>query len=236
MLRGDTERDSSSVTQAVKHGYERVKSGSNGEENGRIRPPADNGSPHEIPKEDAFEILKNRRRRDILHYLKQNGSEAQVGEMAKQIAAWENDIHVDAVTSKQRKRLYTALYQSHLPKMDDVGILEYNQRRGTVELTDEGAELDVYLEFVPGNDINWSQYYLALTAISTALVAVQYVGLYPFTVSNTTVTAIILTAFCVSAFVHFYQNSGNKIGSSGPPPSANGKGKTNGEMSGGERE
>jgi hypothetical protein len=48
------------------------------------------------------------------------------------------------------------------------------------------------------------------------------------------VTAIILTAFCVSAFVHFYQNSGNKIGSSGPPPTASER--TNGEMSGGERE
>jgi len=231
MLRGDTEGNSSSVTEVVKNGYEKVKLSSNGEGNGRIEPPTENGDAHEIPKEDAFEILKNRRRRDILHYLKQNGSEAQVGKMAKQIAAWENDIHVDAVTSKQRKRLYTALYQSHLPKMDDVGILEYDQRRGTVELTGEGAELDVYLEFVPGNDINWSQHYLALTAISSALVTAQYVGLYPFTISNTTVTAIILTAFGVSAFVHIYQNSGNKIGSSGPPPSVNGKDKSNGEMS-----
>lgn len=233
MLRGDTE-ENSSVTEAVKNGYERVKPGSNGEANGRMKPPSENGSPHEIPKEDAFEILKNRRRRDILHYLKQNGSEAQVGEMAKQIAAWENDIHVDSVTSKQRKRLYTALYQSHLPKMDDVGILEYNQRRGTVNLTEEGAELDVYLEFVPGNDINWSQYYLALTAVSTALVIAHYLGIYPFTVSSTTITAVVLTAFGVSAFVHVYQNSGNKIGSEGPPPTADARG--NGEMSGGENE
>lgn len=225
--------NSQSVTEAVKNGYEKVKPSSNGEANGRMKPPVENGAAHEIPKEDAFEILKNRRRRDILHYLEQNGSEAQVGGMAKQIAAWENGIDVDSVTSKQRKRLYTALYQSHLPKMDDVGILEYDQRRGTVKLTDEGAELDVYLEFVPGNDINWSQYYLALTAISTALVLAQYFGVYPFTVSNTTVTAVVLTAFGVSAFVHVYQNSGNKIGSPGPPPTADGR--ENGEISGSEK-
>ncbi|MDZ7687585.1 MAG: hypothetical protein U5J64_02480 [Halobacteriales archaeon] len=213
-----------------------MKPGTDAGGNGRIEPPSENGSAHEIPKEDAFEILKNRRRRDILHYLKQNGSEANVGEMAKQIAAWENDVSVDAVTSKQRKRLYTALYQSHLPKMDDVGILEYDQRRGTVNLTEEGAELDVYLEFVPGNDINWPQYYIALTAISSALVLVHYMGVYPFTMSSTTVTATILTAFGVSAFVHVYQNSGNKIGSSGPPPTADGKEKENGEMSRGGHE
>lgn len=219
MIRGDT-GETSTVTQAVKSGYEKVKSDGNVEGNGRIEPPAEDGSPHEIPKGDAFEILKNRRRRDILHYLKQNGSEANVGNMAKQIAAWENNKEVDAVTSKQRKRLYTALYQSHLPKMDDVGILEYDQRSGTVELTQEGAELDVYLEFVPRNDINWSQFYLGLTAISAALVLANYLAIYPFTMSSTTLMAVVLTAFGVSAFVHVYQNAKNKIGRAGSPPSA----------------
>lgn len=220
MLRGDTRGDSASVTSAVKDGYERVIPGSGAGGNGSIEPPAENRRPHEIPKEDAFDILKNRRRRDILHYLKQNGNEADVGQMAKQIAAWENNKEVSAVTSKQRKRLYTALYQSHLPKMDDVGILEYNQRRGVVNLTEEGAELDVYLEFVPGNDINWSQYYLALTAISTALLGAHYLGIYPFTMPSSTVAAVVVTAFGVSAFVHLYQNSNNKIGSQGSPPTA----------------
>jgi DNA-binding transcriptional ArsR family regulator len=219
MSKGGTSGDTSAVTKAVKNGYERVRLGTR-DGNGSAPRHAENRKAHEIPKEDAFEILKNRRRRDILHYLKQNGSEAEVGEMAKQIAAWENDTDVDAVTSKQRKRLYTALYQSHLPKMDDVGILEYNQRRGYVELTDEGSELDVYLEFVPGNDINWSQYYLALTCVSAVLFAAQYFGVYPFALSTSTVTAVVVTAFGVSAFVHMYKNAMNKIGRQGPPPTA----------------
>lgn len=222
------------VKKAVEDSYERVKSGDGAWDGDReeIAPPSRNGAPHGIPKEDIFEILSHRRRRYILHYLKRNGTSARIGDMARQIAAWENEVDVDKVTTTQHKRLYTALYQSHLPRMDDAGILEYDQESGTAELTDEGEKLDVYLEFVPSGDINWAQYYLGLAVLSAALVLAHYLSIYPFTLSETTVMAVIVTAFGVSAFVHMYQNARNKIGKTGLPPSANAGKKGNGRGTG----
>jgi len=36
------------------------------------------------------------------------------------------------VSSDERKRVYVALYQNHLPQLDDVGLIEYDQSRGRV--------------------------------------------------------------------------------------------------------
>lgn len=82
----------------------------------------------------VFEILKNGRRRATLHYLSEHEGQTTLDELAESIAAEENDITTKEVNSSQRKRVYIALYQSHLPKMADAGIIEYNKPRGTIEL------------------------------------------------------------------------------------------------------
>ncbi|MFD1515787.1 DUF7344 domain-containing protein [Halomarina rubra] len=98
-----------------------------------------------LPLDTVFEILKNRRRRDILQYLWQHEGTANIGELAEHIAALENDIDVAALSSSQRKRVYIGLYQCHLPKMDDAGIVAFDKHRGTVELRDAADELTPYL-------------------------------------------------------------------------------------------
>ena len=42
------------------------------------------------------------------------------------VAAWENDTTVERIGSTERKRVYTALRQSHLDRMADAGIIEYD--------------------------------------------------------------------------------------------------------------
>ncbi|MFC7046607.1 hypothetical protein ACFQH6_15405 [Halobacteriaceae archaeon GCM10025711] len=55
--------------------------------------------------------------------------------MSRQIAAWENGISADQVSSKQRRRVYTALHQTHLPRMVRQGVIEYDQNSKVIELT-----------------------------------------------------------------------------------------------------
>lgn len=66
--------------------------------------------------------------------------------LAEAIAAWENDISVEQLTSKQRQRVYIALYQSHLPKLDDYGVIKYKQARGVIKPTGLIALFESYLE------------------------------------------------------------------------------------------
>jgi len=105
----------------------------------------------ELTRDDIFHVLQCRRRRLVLKYLHEySGDEpADMSDIAEHIAALEHDTTVDALRSKQRQRVYIALYQSHLPKMDDAGVVEYNQDRGLVEPTPLASAFDRYLAQEP---------------------------------------------------------------------------------------
>uniref|UniRef100_UPI003F7B2881 DUF7344 domain-containing protein n=1 Tax=Halomicrococcus sp. SG-WS-1 TaxID=3439057 RepID=UPI003F7B2881 len=90
-------------------------------------------TPTELPKDKIFHILQTQRRRDALRYLKANEGPVEMRALAEQVAAWENDTTVAALSSDERQRVYIALYQSHLPKLDEEGVIDYNQSRGIVE-------------------------------------------------------------------------------------------------------
>lgn len=101
-------------------------------------------------KDTVFMILRSSRRRLLLHYLEQSGGTRSRGELARYIAAAEEGIEMEQVTTTDRKRVYVSLHQTHLPTMDDVGIIDYDEDRGTVELREENAQKYYrYLHFDP---------------------------------------------------------------------------------------
>lgn len=99
-----------------------------------------------------FEILHVSRRRDVLSYLEKHGGNASLDQLAEFIAAKENGIEEWELSSSQRKRVYIGLYQCHLPKMNDAGIIDYNQPRGSIELKPAAAQLYPYLYLDPFDD------------------------------------------------------------------------------------
>jgi hypothetical protein len=64
--------------------------------------------------------------------------------MAEHIAALENDIDVSQLSSSQRKRVYIGLYQCHLPKMDEYGVIDFQKNRGIITLKNT-TQLESYL-------------------------------------------------------------------------------------------
>lgn len=95
-----------------------------------------------------FDILSNARRRCLLRYL-HDEPECSVRELSRRVAAWENDVPPERVTWKQRKRVYTGLHQTHLPRLDKFGVVDYDCDRGTVRATDRIGLLEPYL--APGD-------------------------------------------------------------------------------------
>jgi hypothetical protein len=106
----------------------------------------DDASEEALPLDVTFEMLKNRRRRLVLSYLRENGETTRIGDLAEHIAAIENDTDVAQLNSQQRKRVYIGLYQCHLPKMDDAGVVDFNQDRGLVDLRENADQLYAYLD------------------------------------------------------------------------------------------
>lgn len=137
---------------------------------------ATESEPEALSLDLVFEILKNSRRREVIHYLREQepGDRVALGELAEHVAAIENDTTTDALTSSQRKRVYVGLYQCHLPKMDDMGVVDFNQDRGHVALAPQAECLTEYLDR-PTEDagVDWHRYYGAISAVGIAVVGLS---------------------------------------------------------------
>jgi DNA-binding transcriptional ArsR family regulator len=175
------------------------------------------GTPDRPSRDDLFHVLRNRRRRFAIHHLKHTEESVEVGDLATQVAAWENGVGAEEVTSRQRRRVYNALQQTHLPELEDTGIVEVDRRE--VELSDYAEELDLYLEVVPGDDIPWSEYYLGLGALGTTGVAVTYLDVGPFAgVPDVAAGAFLAAALVISALANYYVQHPSLIGDTDEPP------------------
>ncbi len=175
------------------------------------------GSPT-ITQDDAFEMLSSRRRRHVIHYLKQHEEPATLRDLVEQIAAWENGVSREEVTYEQRMRVYTALRQSHLPKLDDGDVVQFDADRGTIELTDAASDLEVYLDVVPHGDIPWSRYYAGLGLLCTGLVVALWSGLPPFSfVAPLFWTTVVTALFAISSLFHVRHDRRMRLGTGSPP-------------------
>jgi predicted transcriptional regulator len=167
----------------------------------------------DLSRDEVFTALSNRRRRNVIKYLKTNGTEARVRDIAEQLAAWENDVEIPAVTYKQRKRVYTALHQSHLPKLAASGFIDYESDRGLVSLTEESRQLEVYLEIVSENEILWAEYYAGLAVVCGLLATAGWTGTAPFgAVSGYAYAALFTLVFGASGIAHRASTKRNRLG------------------------
>jgi hypothetical protein len=149
----------------------------------------------DLELDDAFNILSNSRRRYILYYLYTRSEPATIDELAGQIAAWENEIAVEDLDDTARRRVYVSLYQTHLPKLDDFGIADYDRDDGTVTLTDRAEEIVRYLPVEEDERREFTWYYVGLSAVAVALLAAVAVDLLP------AVVAAVLIALGLLALV-----------------------------------
>ncbi|VTT88148.1 hypothetical protein DM2_1482 [Halorubrum sp. DM2] len=159
-----------------------------------------------LTADGVFELLSNHRRRMVLYYLRTNGRSVGVQELATQIASMENDVPTDELTSQQRKRVYVSLYQTHLPKMADMDIVEYDKDSGTVQLAGRADDIDDYLTTDDEPAYPWRFHYTLLAiggAAALSLFALDAPGFDAVPVS--VLAAAILVAFAGSVVGQYWQ-------------------------------
>lgn len=171
--------------------------------------------------DELYGVFANRRRRYAIHYLQQVDGRTDFGEMAEQIAAWEHGKTRQEVTSNERKYVYSALQQRHLPKMHDIGLVEFNKRDGIVEPTADLDEIDVYAEIVEKGNVPWGVYFPSLSAVHSVLLALVGFNVAPLTMFSEFEWALLfVSSFLVSSLVFLYDTKRMKLGDSGAPPEA----------------
>ncbi len=105
--------------------------------------------PSELSKDIIFGLLSVKRRRRVLNYLTDTNGHTTLSDLAEYIAAQEHDTEIRLLDSQQRKRVYVALYQCHLPKLDDADVIEFDRSRGTIERRPTADQLYPYLALDP---------------------------------------------------------------------------------------
>jgi hypothetical protein len=147
--------------------------------------------------DDMFDILSNHRRRRVIQYTETN-DDAVVGDLAEHIAAIENKKPISSLSSQERKRVYIALYQSHLPKMAAANVIDYDKNRGTVVLLEDAKDLCQLLS-EPDPPRRWSKYYLTYTAVSLLMLGV---GAFVFSTGITAVMGFLLMGYVLLTVGH----------------------------------
>jgi hypothetical protein len=164
---------------------------------------ADEETVPELSVDVIFEVLKNERRRRVIEYLRTHEGPAELGAVAEHIAALENDKEEAAITYAERKRVYVGLYQCHLPKMDDMGVVDFNRARGRIELTEQTHHLLPYLDG-PRTERQWYRYYGAVVFGGFGLYALAVTPLLPTVMAVQVALVAVLVALAVCTAVHGY--------------------------------
>ncbi|MFB6151453.1 MAG: hypothetical protein ABEJ40_06575 [Haloarculaceae archaeon] len=162
----------------------------------------------ELTQDVVFDILSSARRRYVL-YLLRTESGMELTDLAERVAAWENDVDVKDLEKQQRKRVYVSLYQTHIPKLADAGLVDYDKDSGMVELRSNGYRIDRHLQSDQPT-LDWQYIYVPAAVAAVALVALSALDFWVFASLTTAELALVLAiGFLLSASVHallWYQN------------------------------
>lgn len=123
-------------------------------------------SMEELTKDEVFGVLSSSRRRQILYHLHRRGGRADLRALARDTAMNETDEPVDDAVVK---RFYISLYQTHVPKLEQVGLVEYDGDEKTVSLTDRVVDIARVLNKDVEPDRQWAAYYGALALVGVAI-------------------------------------------------------------------
>lgn len=157
-------------------------------------------SPHDpktLPQDTAFDLLSNGRRRFVLQQLQRRREGVELSDLAEELAAEENGVPPDELSAQQRKRTYVSLYQTHIPKLAEAGVVDYDSDSGMVYPTRHVDELAQYFE-EDSDEIAWQLIYAGVAAVGLAIlglsVVVDLAFLTPLYVGVVVLVALVLVS------------------------------------------
>jgi predicted transcriptional regulator len=159
----------------------------------------------ELDETDIHDVLRNDRRRLVIERLQsaENGSES-VRELSERIAAAESG--ESPPPRNIRQSVYVSLHQTHLPKLDDLGIVAYDSDSKEVRLAECADEVAVYMEVVPQDGISWAEYYLGVGILGLGLSVAAAAGVPVLSgMLGTVVVGSVFVVLVASSLYHLSQ-------------------------------
>lgn len=141
-----------------------------------------------LGQEQIHDVLSNERRRQTLEILKEEQTEVELRPLTERIAEIESG--ESPPPRGLRQSVYSSLHQTHLPKLDDLGIVDYDKDRKRISIRPEARRVDLYMEVLTPYGITWSSYYQALgilavlTIVADQLDVLILSGDYPLVIAG----------------------------------------------------
>jgi hypothetical protein len=135
---------------------------------------------HTLSECEIHQILSNPRRRAVIEQLGTTPGAIRVRDLSESIAAAETAQH--PAPTRVRESVYTSLHQTHLPKLQELGIVYYDRERSEIVPLEGVRAVDPYMEVVTDWGVTWGEYYralgvLGLTVVIAALAPIPVVSL-----------------------------------------------------------
>lgn len=129
----------------------------------------------DLGQNEAFDLLNNSRRRYVLYLLETHDEAMPIGDLADEVASWEQDKPIDELTQQERKRVHVSLYQTHLVRLDERGVVEFDRDSGMVTIT---PKADQIRRFLPCHESTrpWGRYYLGFVGVGLLLFVAKFAG------------------------------------------------------------
>jgi hypothetical protein len=123
---------------------------------------------------EVYDILRNERRRHVLRYLVDDSETSTIADIADHIAEIESG--ESPPPSDTRQSVYVSLHQTHLPKLDGLGVVDYDRDDRTVTLLEGADEVVTRLEGPGGDDATALGWVLGLAVAGLVATAGALVG------------------------------------------------------------
>ncbi len=171
-----------------------------------IQRPGDSGTDTPaLSRDELFEVLGNDRRRYVLEAVLDADGTLATDTVVDRVAAAEFGKAEERVTSEERKLVRTALTQTHLPKLEDEGMIRHDREGGVVEPAGNLEEVDLYLEIVEGRTVPFHRLYLLLALLGGVAFGAAVAGIPAVaSLSPTTWLSLLVGCLGISALVHLH--------------------------------
>lgn len=131
------------------------------------------GSNEPLDRAEIHDVLSNDRRWQVLELLSDEDPR-DLRSLANDVAAAESG---ESPAPRQvRQSVYVTLHQNHLPKLDSLDIVQYDDTSKMVALDDRANEIDVYLEVVERGHLSWSEYQLGVVVLGLVATLASIIG------------------------------------------------------------
>ena len=158
----------------------------------------------DLAETEIHDLLRNDRRRMVITHMQRTIGRATLRELAEAIA--EAETGESPPPRNIRESVYNSLHQTHLPKLDKGGIVDYDSDRKTIQLNGEARSVERYMNVVTKYGLTWDEFYRILGTTSLMIVLMSLVDVPSISAVDPIVwTSLALFGFAISMGVQLWR-------------------------------